>query len=81
MKMLSTRELTCLEWAAAGKTSWEMGIILGLSERTVNFHIRNACGKLGVHNRQAAITVSLQTGLLSDMHRARQYHQPTSQAH
>src|SRR5690606_33068394 len=58
------RELTCLRWAAIGKTSWEMGAILGLTERTVNFHIHNACRKLGVHGRQAAITVALSAGLL-----------------
>lgn len=64
MKPLTTRELTCLHWAAIGKTSWEMGVILGLTERTINFHIHNACRKLGVHGRQAAITAAFQAGLL-----------------
>lgn len=64
MKPLTTRELTCLGWAAIGKTSWEMGVILGLTERTVNFHVHNACKKLQVHSRQAAITAALQAGLL-----------------
>lgn len=64
MKPLTTRELTCLGWAAIGKTSWEMGVILGLTERTVNFHIHNACKKLQVHSRQAAIAAALQAGLL-----------------
>lgn len=64
MKPLTTRELTCLGWAAIGKTSWEMGVILGLAERTINFHIHNACKKLQVHSRQAAITAALQAGLL-----------------
>ncbi|NYT85068.1 helix-turn-helix domain-containing protein [Pollutimonas harenae] len=64
MKPLTERELTCLRWAAVGKTSWEMGAILGLTERTVNFHVHNACRKLGVHGRQAAITTALRSGLL-----------------
>ncbi len=64
MKPLTKRELTCLQWAAIGKTSWEMGVILGLTERTINFHVHNACRKLGVHGRQAAITAVLQAGLL-----------------
>ncbi|NYT80192.1 LuxR family transcriptional regulator [Alcaligenaceae bacterium] len=64
MKPLTKRELSCLQWAAQGKTSWEVGMILGLTERTVNFHIQNACKKLGVHGRQAAITVALQAGML-----------------
>jgi len=67
MKSLTTRELACLGWAAVGKTSWEMGVILGLAERTVNFHIHNACAKLQVHGRQAAITAALQAGLLPEL--------------
>jgi LuxR family transcriptional regulator of spore coat protein len=64
MKPLTQREVSCLQWAALGKTSWEMGVILGLTERTINFHIHTACRKLGVHGRQAAITAALQAGLL-----------------
>src|SRR5690606_5249058 len=61
---LTTRELSCLQWASIGKTSWETGMILGLSERTVNYHVHNACRKLGVHSRQAAITIALNAGLV-----------------
>ena len=39
-------------------------IILGVSERTVNFHVGNACGKLGVYNRRAAVAQALKHGLL-----------------
>jgi len=65
MKPLTQRELTCLQWVSIGKTSWETGRILGLAERTINFHIQNACRKLGVHSRQAAVTTAMRTGLLS----------------
>ena len=65
MKPLTGRELECLHWASLGKTSWEIGIILGIGERTVNFHIQNASRKLQVRGRQAAITVAYQTGLLT----------------
>ena len=61
---LSGRELQCLNWVATGKTSWETAAILGLSERTVNFHIKNACRKLNVYGRQAGVTQSLRLGLL-----------------
>src|SRR3546814_3216317 len=64
MKNLTNREITCLQWASLGKTSWEMGVILGVTERTVNFHIDNACRKLNVHGRQAAITSAFRSGLL-----------------
>jgi len=61
---LSGRELQCLNWVATGKTSWETAAILGLSERTVNFHIKNACRKLNVYSRQAGVTQALRLGLL-----------------
>ncbi|MEO6983737.1 MAG: helix-turn-helix transcriptional regulator [Paralcaligenes sp.] len=65
MKPLTAKELACLRWAAIGKTSWEIGIILSTAERTVNFHIQNACHKLQVRGRQAAITAALQAGWLN----------------
>ena len=62
---LSPRELSCLHWAAQGKTSVEIGLILGISSHTVNFHILNASRRLGVYGRQAAITAAWRAGLLS----------------
>ena len=54
--MLGKREVETLTWAARGKTSAEIAQILGLSKRTVDFHIDNARNKLGVATRiQAAI--------------------------
>lgn len=61
---LSRRELQCLAWVSRGKTSWETGMILGLSERTVNFHLRNASRKLNVYGRQASVTQAIRLGLL-----------------
>jgi DNA-binding CsgD family transcriptional regulator len=63
-KMLSDRQAACLYWSAAGKTSWETARILGVSESTVNFHLRNACAKLGVRGRRAAVAAALRQGLL-----------------
>lgn len=67
MTPLTKREHDCLCWAAQGKTSWEIGQILGIQERTVNFHIANTCEKLEVRTRQAAITVALQHCLLAPL--------------
>lgn len=53
---LNHREIETLTWVARGKTSAEIAKILGLSKRTVDFHIDNARIKLGVATRtQAAI--------------------------
>ena len=61
---LSGREVQCLEWVSRGKTSWETATILGLSERTVNFHLLNACRKLNVYGRQAGVAQAMRLGLL-----------------
>lgn len=45
---LSPREFECLEWAARGKSAWEIARILEISRRTAAFHLDNAKSKLGV---------------------------------
>jgi DNA-binding response OmpR family regulator len=52
---LAERELEALTWAARGKTFAEIGEILGLSRRTVEFHLDNARRKLGVPTRTQAL--------------------------
>ncbi|MGO8858011.1 MAG: response regulator [Steroidobacteraceae bacterium] len=52
---LNDREVQCLTWSARGKTSPEIATIVGLSKRTVNFHIENACRKLNVSTRTEAV--------------------------
>lgn len=63
-RALTARERDCLLWVGEGKTSWEIGLILGTSERTVNFHLANAAKKLGVSGRRHAIARALLLGLL-----------------
>jgi DNA-binding response OmpR family regulator len=54
--VMSDREVETLTWAARGKTSAEIAVILALSKRTVDFHIDNARIKLGATTRiEAAI--------------------------
>lgn len=52
---LSPRESECLGWVAQGKTDQETAKILGISPRTVRFHIDNAKKKLGVATRIQAV--------------------------
>ncbi|KPY22466.1 helix-turn-helix domain-containing protein, partial [Pseudomonas coronafaciens] len=61
---LTPRELECLYWASAGKTSWEISHILTRSERTVDFHLLNARRKLGSVSRQQAVGSAAARGLL-----------------
>jgi len=62
---LSQREIEVLTWSARGKTSDEIASILGLSKRTVDFHMDNARTKLGVSNRTQAVVKAV-TGRLID---------------
>jgi LuxR family transcriptional activator of bioluminescence operon len=61
---LSSRELECLFWASEGKTAEEMGEILSLSARTVNYHIQEAVRKTNSVNRYQAIAKVAMGGLL-----------------
>jgi DNA-binding CsgD family transcriptional regulator len=61
---LSEREQECLRWVADGKTSWGISLVLGISERTVNFHLKNAAIKLEVFNRQHAVVKAVLKGLI-----------------
>lgn len=61
---LSPRELECLRWAAAGKTSPEIAVILSRSVETVRLHIKNAIIKLNASNRAQAVASAVQLGLL-----------------
>ena len=62
---LTARERECLRWTADGKTSWEIGQLLNMSERTVNFHIANAMTKLDVSNRQHAVARAVMSGAIN----------------
>ena len=61
---LSRRERQCLQMAAHGMTSAEIGFKLGISERTVTFHFANIISKLGVLNRNEAIAKSIAQGVI-----------------
>ena len=52
---LNKRELECLNWAAAGKTSGEIAVIVSLSEHTVNHYLNSCCKKLDCVNRTQAV--------------------------
>jgi DNA-binding CsgD family transcriptional regulator len=61
---LSPRERQCLQLAANGMTSADIGGKLGITERTVNFHFSNMFSKLGVLNRHEAIARGTAQGIV-----------------
>jgi len=61
---LSQREREILQWTADGKSSDDIAVILGISQRTVNFHIDHSIKKLDCQNKIAAAVKASLLGLL-----------------
>jgi DNA-binding NarL/FixJ family response regulator len=62
---LTERERDVLRWTAAGKTSSETGMILGISARTVNYHITSILLKLNAVNKTQAVVKAVMLDLLN----------------
>jgi LuxR family quorum-sensing system transcriptional regulator CciR len=62
--VLSHREAECLAWVSRGKSSSDIGAILGLSPRTVDSYLEKACAKLRVRTRIEAVARAVRTGLI-----------------
>jgi len=63
---LSPRQLACLRLVAAGKTTLQIGAELGISNRTVEQYVGDACTRLGVRTRIEAVVKAVRMGLISD---------------
>jgi DNA-binding CsgD family transcriptional regulator len=64
LPQLTPRELESLRWTMEGKTAWEVGNILGISERTAVLHVNNATHKLGCVNKHQAVLKALRLRLI-----------------
>jgi DNA-binding CsgD family transcriptional regulator len=53
--VLSVRQLECLYWVQEGKSATDIGQLVGISGRTVERHLFNACRALGVRTRVQAV--------------------------
>ncbi|MFM2421929.1 MAG: hypothetical protein RL291_459 [Pseudomonadota bacterium] len=64
---LTFREAQVLRWIAEGKSDWQIGIILRIAPKTVNYHTENAKKKLGVATRIQAAFLADRAGLLDSI--------------
>lgn len=62
---LTPRQRECLLWVAANKSNWEIGMIVGVEERTVRFHLENAYARLGVMSREEAVVKAIMLGIIN----------------
>lgn len=66
--LLTKRECEVLQWVSAGKSDWDIGAILNISERTSRAHVTNAARKLNAANRAAAVAEAFRVGAISLNH-------------
>ena len=64
--LISHRQRDILQWIYQGKTNWEISRILGVSERTVRFHVEGIFVKLDVSSRTQAVACAMEQGLFAD---------------
>jgi LuxR family quorum-sensing system transcriptional regulator SolR len=65
--VLTPREVEVLRWTGEGKTAGEIGRILNISERTVNFHVNNVLLKLNATNKVQAVVKAIALGLITSL--------------
>jgi two-component system NarL family response regulator len=61
---LTEREIEVVELIAQGMRNKEIAAALGISEETVQVHVKHILSKLKVNDRSAAITVALRRGII-----------------
>ena len=61
---ITKKEREVLQWASQAESYWEIGTIMGITERTVKFHFNNIFRKLRVNNREQAVKKSVILGLI-----------------
>ncbi len=61
---LTSREVDVLRLVVAGKTNQEIGVALGISDKTVEKHLESVFAKLGVASRVEAAVRAVREGLV-----------------
>jgi DNA-binding CsgD family transcriptional regulator len=64
---LTAREIEVLKWIADGKSDWQIGQILRISDKTVNFHVENMKRKCGVATRMQVVVRAVHEGKIAPM--------------
>jgi len=62
--ILSLREKEVLKWLKEGKSTWEISVILSISQDTVKFHVKRIMQKLDAVRRTQAVAIAIEQGLI-----------------
>lgn len=61
---LTSREVEVLQLVSEGLRNKEIGATLGITEGTVQIHVKNIFGKLNVNDRTGAVQIAVRRGLI-----------------
>jgi two-component system, NarL family, response regulator len=64
MPTLTSREIEVLQLISQGLRNKEVGAMLGITEGTVQIHVKNIFSKLNVNDRTGAVQVAVRRGLI-----------------
>lgn len=64
MPTLTSREIEVIALISQGLRNKEVGAMLGITEGTVQIHVKNIFAKLGVNDRTGAVQVAVRRGLI-----------------
>jgi LuxR family transcriptional regulator, quorum-sensing system regulator BjaR1 len=62
---LTQREREVVAWASQGKSAWEIGEILHITQRTAEQHLENAGRKLGAVNRTHTVAIAIRSKIIN----------------
>jgi DNA-binding CsgD family transcriptional regulator len=62
---LSPRERECFQLVAQGKSNWDIGQLLAISEAAAAFHVKNVLKKLRVSTRMQAVAIGVALGMIT----------------
>jgi LuxR family quorum sensing-dependent transcriptional regulator len=62
---LTPREREAIAWASQGKSAWEIGEILNITQRTAEEHLATAARKLGAVNRTHAVAIAIRLKIIN----------------
>lgn len=64
-RVFTARQIECLKWSAAGKSSKAIAQILGIRRSTVEYHIRTAMKACNASNRVEAVMFAVRNGYIN----------------
>lgn len=64
--LLTPRETEVLTWVARGKSTWDIAQIVGISEKSIEFHLDAVRLKLQASNRTQAVVKAIMMGLITN---------------